>query len=103
LTKSDAKNYNQHITGLEKEQKEFLHISKEEMTVLKSAITQCHVGFQNAEALTKHEDVQHEHRVSQCNKCKQIIVREGTIYRRMSLRSEDKLFMCNICKKKGIL
>jgi hypothetical protein len=39
LMQSDAKEYNQHINELEKEQKEFLHISKEQMTVLKSTIT----------------------------------------------------------------
>jgi hypothetical protein len=34
LTQSDAKNYNKHIRQLEDEQKEFLHISKEQMMVL---------------------------------------------------------------------
>jgi hypothetical protein len=34
---SDARKYNQHITKLE-EQTEFLQISKEQMTVLKSTI-----------------------------------------------------------------
>jgi uncharacterized membrane protein YgcG len=38
LTQSDAKEYNEHISQLEKEQKEFLHISSEQMTVIKSAI-----------------------------------------------------------------
>ena len=33
LTQSDARKYNQHITQLEEEQKEFLHISKEQITV----------------------------------------------------------------------
>jgi methyl-accepting chemotaxis protein len=39
LTQSDAKNYNDHITELEKEQKEFLHLSKEQMTIIKTTIT----------------------------------------------------------------
>jgi methyl-accepting chemotaxis protein len=38
LTQSDAKEYNEHISQLEKKQKEFLHISSEQMTVIKSAI-----------------------------------------------------------------
>jgi uncharacterized protein Yka (UPF0111/DUF47 family) len=38
LTQSDAKEYNRHISQLENEQKEFLHISSEQMTVIKSAI-----------------------------------------------------------------
>jgi hypothetical protein len=32
LTQSAVREYNQHITQLEQEQKEFLHISKEQMT-----------------------------------------------------------------------
>jgi hypothetical protein len=36
LTQSDARNYNNHITELEKEQKEFLHLSKEQMTIIKN-------------------------------------------------------------------
>jgi hypothetical protein len=38
LTQSDAREYNRHIGQLEKDQKEFLHISSEQMTVIKSAI-----------------------------------------------------------------
>jgi hypothetical protein len=38
LTQLDAKEYNRHISQLEKEQKKFLHISSEQMTVIKSAI-----------------------------------------------------------------
>jgi hypothetical protein len=38
LTQSDAKEYNEHISQLEKEQKEFLYISSKRMTVIKSAI-----------------------------------------------------------------
>jgi hypothetical protein len=36
---SDARNYNKHITELEKEQKEFLHLSDERMTIIKTTIT----------------------------------------------------------------
>jgi methyl-accepting chemotaxis protein len=39
LTQSDARNYNKHITELKKEQKEYLHLSKEQMTVIKTTIT----------------------------------------------------------------
>jgi hypothetical protein len=39
LTQSDARNYNKHITELEREQKEFLHLSKEQMTITKTIIT----------------------------------------------------------------
>jgi hypothetical protein len=35
LTQSDAKNYNKYITVLEKEQKEFLHLSNEQMIIIK--------------------------------------------------------------------
>jgi hypothetical protein len=49
LTQSDAKEYNQHINELEKEQKEFLHISKEQMTVLKSAITSFNITMQKVD------------------------------------------------------
>jgi hypothetical protein len=46
LKQSDARKYNQHITQLEEEQKEFLHISKEQMTVLKSAINSFNIRMQ---------------------------------------------------------
>jgi hypothetical protein len=39
LTQSDAETYNSHITELEREQKEFLHLSKEQMTIIKTTIT----------------------------------------------------------------
>jgi hypothetical protein len=39
LTQSDARSYNQHISELEKEQKEFLHLSKEHVTFIKTTIT----------------------------------------------------------------
>jgi hypothetical protein len=38
LTQSDAREYNSHISQLEQEQQEFLHISSEQMTVIKSTI-----------------------------------------------------------------
>ena len=46
LTQSDADEYNQHISALEKEQKEFLHISKEQMTVIKSTIGSVNLTIQ---------------------------------------------------------
>jgi hypothetical protein len=39
LAQSDAKNYNKHINELENEQKEFLHLSNEQMTIIKPTIT----------------------------------------------------------------
>jgi chromosome segregation ATPase len=41
-----VRKYNQHITQLEDEQKEFLHISREQMTVLKSVITSFNITMQ---------------------------------------------------------
>ena len=41
--------YNQHITQLEGEQKEFLHNSKEQMTVMKSAITSFNITMQTGD------------------------------------------------------
>ena len=49
LTQSDARKYNQHITQLEEEQKEFLHISKDQMIVLKSAITSFNITMQKVD------------------------------------------------------
>jgi predicted nucleotidyltransferase component of viral defense system len=49
LTQSDAKKYNKHINELENEQKEFLHISKEQMMVLKSAITSFNITMQKVD------------------------------------------------------
>jgi hypothetical protein len=46
LMQSDARNYNQQITELEKEQKEFLHLSKEQMTVIKTTITSVNTTLQ---------------------------------------------------------
>jgi hypothetical protein len=39
LTQADAKGYNRHISELEKEQKDFLHLAKEQMTVIKTTIS----------------------------------------------------------------
>jgi hypothetical protein len=39
LTQADAKGYNRHISELEKEQREFLHLAKEQMTVIKTTIS----------------------------------------------------------------
>jgi hypothetical protein len=39
LTQSDARKYNRHISELEKERKEFLHLAKEQMTIIKTTIT----------------------------------------------------------------
>jgi hypothetical protein len=39
LTQSDARSYNKHISELDREQKEFLHLAKEQMTVIKTTIT----------------------------------------------------------------
>jgi hypothetical protein len=39
LTQLDARGYNKHISELEKEQKEFLHLAKEQMTVIKTTIS----------------------------------------------------------------
>jgi hypothetical protein len=36
LTQSDARRYNEHIQEVEREQKEFLHLSKEQMTTVKT-------------------------------------------------------------------
>jgi hypothetical protein len=38
LTQSDARNYNKYITELEREQKEFLHLAKEQMTIIETTI-----------------------------------------------------------------
>jgi hypothetical protein len=46
LTQSDARNYNRHITEFEKEQKEFLHLAKEQMTIIKTTIISVNSTFQ---------------------------------------------------------
>jgi hypothetical protein len=48
-TQADAKNYNKQITELEKEQKEFLHLSKEQITVIRTSITSVNVTMQKVE------------------------------------------------------
>jgi len=49
LTRPDARKYNQHITQLAQKQKDFLHISKEQMTVLKSAVTSFNITVQKVD------------------------------------------------------
>jgi hypothetical protein len=49
LTQSDAKNYNKHIRQLEDKQKQFLHISKEQMMILKSAITSFNITMRKVD------------------------------------------------------
>jgi methyl-accepting chemotaxis protein len=39
LTQTDAKSYNTHISELEGEQKEFIHLAKEQMTIIKTTIS----------------------------------------------------------------
>jgi hypothetical protein len=39
LTQSDARDYNEHISELEKEQKEFLHLANEQMTIIKTTVS----------------------------------------------------------------
>jgi hypothetical protein len=53
LTQSDARNYNKHITELEKEQKEFLHLSKEQMTIVKTTITSVNSTLQKVNQMRK--------------------------------------------------
>jgi hypothetical protein len=61
LTQSDAQKYTKHIQELENEQHSFLQISKEQMIILKSAITSFNVTMQkvnrNEKILT--ENLQH--------------------------------------------
>jgi hypothetical protein len=49
LTQSDASEYNEHIGQLEKKQKEFLHISTEQMTVIKSTINSINSTMQKVD------------------------------------------------------
>jgi hypothetical protein len=49
LTQADARNYNKQITELEREQKELLHLSKEQMTIIKTTITSVNVTMQRVE------------------------------------------------------
>jgi hypothetical protein len=46
LTQSDAKDYNKHIRNLRKEQKEFLHLSQEQMTIIKTTIPSVNLTLQ---------------------------------------------------------
>jgi hypothetical protein len=49
LTQADTRNYNEQIIELEKEQKEFLHLSKEQMTIIKTTITSVNATMQEVE------------------------------------------------------
>jgi bifunctional ADP-heptose synthase (sugar kinase/adenylyltransferase) len=49
LTQSDAKSYNNHITELEREQKEFLHLAKEQMTIIKTTISSVNSTLQRVD------------------------------------------------------
>ena len=46
LTQSYVDEYNKHISALEKEQKEFLHILKEQMMVIKSTVGSINLTIQ---------------------------------------------------------
>jgi hypothetical protein len=46
LTQSDAKGYNQHISELEREQKEFLHLANEQKTIIKTTISSVNITLQ---------------------------------------------------------
>ena len=54
VTQSDAKRYNEHIKSLESEQQEFLRITKEQLTVLKSSIRSFNLTMQK---VNKNEQV----------------------------------------------
>jgi hypothetical protein len=49
LTQSDARNYNKQINEVENEQKEFLHLSKEQMTIIKTTITSVNTTLQKVD------------------------------------------------------
>jgi predicted nuclease with TOPRIM domain len=49
LTLADARNCNKQIIELEKEQKEFLRLSKEQMTIMKTTITSVNKKLQKVE------------------------------------------------------
>jgi hypothetical protein len=46
LTQTDAKRYTQHIQKLEDEQQSFLHVSQEQILVLKSTIMSFNITMQ---------------------------------------------------------
>jgi methyl-accepting chemotaxis protein len=54
LTQSDARKYNEYIKELENEQKEFLHLSNEQMTIVKTTITSVNSTLQK---VNKNENV----------------------------------------------
>jgi hypothetical protein len=57
LTQSDAKRYNEHIQEVEREQKEFLHLSKEQMTTVKTTIASVNSTLQK---VNKNENILRE-------------------------------------------
>jgi chromosome segregation ATPase len=57
LTQSDAKRYNEHIQEVEKEQEEFLHLSKEQMTIVKTTIASVNSTLQK---VNKNENILRE-------------------------------------------
>jgi uncharacterized UPF0160 family protein len=72
LTQSDAQKYTQHIQELENEQQSFLRISKEQMIVLKSAITKFNLTMQkvnkNEKTLTENLQRLNQTVMSEINK-----------------------------------
>jgi hypothetical protein len=49
LTQSDARDYNEHISELEREQKEFLHLANEQMTIIKTTISSVNSTLQRVD------------------------------------------------------
>jgi hypothetical protein len=49
LTQSDTKSYNKHISELEREQKEFLHLANEQMSIIKTTITSVNSTLQRVD------------------------------------------------------
>ena len=58
LTQTDAEEYNKHISILEQEQAEILHLTKEEMTIVRSTI--------NTVNLTIHRIIENEAKLKKC-------------------------------------
>jgi hypothetical protein len=65
LTQSDTQKYTQHIQKLEDEQYCFLHISQEQMIVLKSAIMSFNITMQKVNRNEKvlAENLQHLNKI----------------------------------------
>jgi hypothetical protein len=49
LTQSDAKSYNENILELEKDEKEFVHLAKEQMTVIKTTTSSINSTLQRVD------------------------------------------------------